>query len=294
MQCKSSARTTTKDQNSENPKSRHTTRWSLLWILHFKSILQFTQFLRNFFFFLSVFAEIMHKHFKYFIFSRFSTKNFHNFIELRNLNFISCFNPMISFLEFHFVHRSALYGFSKLLSINFEAEDLNSPWISLLVLWVFSVVVLCNARQIWIFWGASARRHTLGSLLHERRDISTKSLTVASSFRLKLNSLREKETKREQRFFLRRWRWCWFEFIFISIQSWVSCALREIFERENFNYEFMIIKWNRSDNLAGCLSHLISTREGWTHGVPPAEVDTARDQHRWPSTCTQRFSSCAK
>lgn len=79
----------------------------------------------------------MHKHFKFFIFSRFSTENFHNFIELRHLNFISCLNPMISFLEFHFVHRSALYGFSKLLSINFEAEDLNSPWISFLVLWAF-------------------------------------------------------------------------------------------------------------------------------------------------------------
>lgn len=177
----------------------------------------------------------MHKHFKFFIFSRFSTENFHNFIELRNLNFISCLNPMISFLEFHFVHRSALYGFSKLLSINFEAEDLNSPWISFLVLWAFfSVAVLCNSREIWIFWGANARRHTLGNLLHERRDISTKSLTVASSFRLKLNSLREKRNKARAAIFLKTLAMVlvWVLFSYPFNREWVARCERFSRERE--------------------------------------------------------------
>lgn len=210
--------------------SRHTTRLSLLW---WKFCVQINSPIHRVFyvisFFLSVFAEIMHRHFECFIFSRFSTENFHNFIELRNLNFISCFNPMISFLKFHFVHRSALYGFSKLLSIN--SEDLNSPWISFLsALDFFRWCFYATAREIWIFWGANARRHTLGKFIARTTKYS---LTVASSFRLELNSLREKETKREQRFFLRRWRWCWFEFYF-HIHSIVSelRVARDFRERE--------------------------------------------------------------
>lgn len=134
--------------------SRHTTRWNLLcWIfcVQINSPIHTVFYVISFF---SVFAEIMHNTLNI-LFSR----AFHNLIELSNLNFISCLNPMISFLEFHFVHRSALYGFSQLLSIDLESEDLNSPWISFSVFWVFSVV-LCNATNLNFFGGK--REKTLG------------------------------------------------------------------------------------------------------------------------------------
>lgn len=185
------------------------------------------------------------------------SRAFHNLIELSNLNFISCLNPMISFLEFHFVHRSALYGFSQLLSIDLESEDLNSPWISFSVFWVFFQWFYATQR-IWIFSGANARRHW--EFIARTTRYSDEVTHVSVKLSTETEQTQRKRNKARTAIFLKTLAMVLVEFYF-HIHSVVSeLRVARDFSRENFNYGFMIIKWNRLDNRSCCLSQLISTR----------------------------------